>query len=61
MARFSSADRIGLADPVNVPGTGLEYPNWQRKLTWQLEDIFAASQSTRLCATLTRARASEPS
>ncbi len=27
--------------PVNVPGTSDEYPNWQRKIVRNLEDIFA--------------------
>lgn len=32
--------------PVNVPGTYLEHPNWQRKLSRTIEDIFA-SELTR--------------
>jgi 4-alpha-glucanotransferase len=32
-------DLMGMADPVNVPGTHLEYPNWQRKLTEQIEEF----------------------
>jgi 4-alpha-glucanotransferase len=30
-------DLLGMVDPVNVPGTDREYPNWQRKLTLDLE------------------------
>jgi 4-alpha-glucanotransferase len=46
LARSSTAlvalqieDLIGMVDPVNVPGTNNEYPNWQRKVTLDLEDI----------------------
>ncbi len=33
-------DLLGMVDPVNVPGTYLEYPNWQRKLSAELEDLI---------------------
>ncbi len=32
-------DLLGMTDPVNVPGTYLEYPNWQRKLNADIEDM----------------------
>ena len=32
-------DLLGMVDPVNVPGTHFEYPNWQRKLSQDMEDI----------------------
>jgi 4-alpha-glucanotransferase len=32
-------DLLGMVDPVNVPGTHLEYPNWQRKLSKDVEDM----------------------
>jgi 4-alpha-glucanotransferase len=32
-------DLLGMVDPVNVPGTDREYPNWQRKLTVDVEDM----------------------
>ena len=32
-------DLLGMIDPVNVPGTDSEYPNWQRKLTADVEDM----------------------
>ncbi|WP_205028175.1 malto-oligosyltrehalose trehalohydrolase [Oleisolibacter albus] len=35
-------DISGDVDPVNVPGTGAQFPNWRRKLTLSLED-FATS------------------
>jgi 4-alpha-glucanotransferase len=33
-------DLLGMVDPVNVPGTDREYPNWQRKLTADIEDMM---------------------
>ncbi len=32
-------DLLGMTDPVNVPGTDREYPNWQRKLTTDIEEL----------------------
>ena len=34
-------DLLGMVDPVNVPGTDREYPNWQRKLIVDIEDMSA--------------------
>jgi 4-alpha-glucanotransferase len=34
-------DLLGMTDPVNVPGTSHEYPNWQRKLSADIEDLAA--------------------
>ena len=32
-------DLLGETLPVNVPGTDKEYPNWQRKISADIEDI----------------------
>jgi len=32
-------DLLGMSEPVNVPGTYWEYPNWQRKLNADIEEI----------------------
>jgi len=32
-------DLLGMSDPVKVPGTDREYPNWQRKLPLDLEEL----------------------
>jgi 4-alpha-glucanotransferase len=42
--------------PVNIPGTHNEYPNWRRKLTRNLQDIFNDSSLNNLAANLTEAR-----
>jgi 4-alpha-glucanotransferase len=41
-------DLLGMIDPVNVPGTNHEYPNWQRKVTADIEDM-AARADLRVC------------
>jgi 4-alpha-glucanotransferase len=34
-------DAVGEIDPVNVPGTSTQYPNWRRKLTLDIDGIAA--------------------
>jgi 4-alpha-glucanotransferase len=47
-------DLLGMTLPVNVPGTDQEYPNWQRKVSADLEDIAArpdlAAHLGEICA-----------
>jgi 4-alpha-glucanotransferase len=63
LARSSTAlvalqieDLLGMIDPVNVPGTDAEYPNWQRKLTMPLEDMAARHDFAERFAQINRAR-----
>ena len=49
-------DLLGMIDPVNVPGTDAEYPNWWRKLTVAIEDIAARSDIAERLAEINRAR-----
>lgn len=63
LARSSTAlvalqieDLLGMTDPVNVPGTSGEYPNWQRKLTEATEDMAARSDLKARLAEINRAR-----
>jgi 4-alpha-glucanotransferase len=65
LARSSTAlvalqieDLLGMIDPVNVPGTFAEYPNWQRKLTVSIEDMQARSDLAARFAEINRARTS---
>lgn len=41
-------DWLDMREPVNVPGTNEQYPNWRRKLTVSLEQIFTDEQVNRL-------------
>jgi 4-alpha-glucanotransferase len=63
LARSSAAlvavqieDLLGMVDPVNVPGTHHEYPNWQRKLTSDLEDIVQRPDFDALLGAINLAR-----
>ncbi|HEX2494308.1 MAG TPA: 4-alpha-glucanotransferase [Steroidobacter sp.] len=41
IALIQIEDLIGMTDPVNVPGTDAEHPNWQRKTSMNTAEIFA--------------------
>ena len=41
-------DLLGMTDPVNVPGTLDEYPNWRRKLTASSAELFADRDAREL-------------
>ncbi len=63
MAKGSSAllslqleDWLQMDKPVNIPGTFNEYPNWRRKLTHTVEDIFNNASIRSLAADLSKAR-----
>jgi 4-alpha-glucanotransferase len=63
LARSSSAlvalqidDLLGMTDPVNVPGTFSEYPNWQRKVTASIEEMAARGDLRARLAEINRAR-----
>ncbi|MPW29691.1 4-alpha-glucanotransferase [Agarivorans sp. B2Z047] len=49
-------DWMEMDKPVNVPGTSSEYPNWRRKLTWNLSDLFNNHDVQHLMYSLTDAR-----
>lgn len=49
-------DWLDMAAPVNIPGTSDEYPNWRRKLTSTLEEMFADDQVNRLLKDLDKRR-----
>lgn len=65
MAKGSSAllslqleDWLQMEMPVNIPGTSNEYPNWRRKLSVDLEEIFTRNEINHLTNELTKARKS---
>jgi 4-alpha-glucanotransferase len=45
-----------MPDPVNVPGTDWEYPNWRLKLTLELEELTQRADLTAAFADIARAR-----
>jgi 4-alpha-glucanotransferase len=49
-------DLLGMVDPVNVPGTDREYPNWRRKLTADIEDMMTRRDFDESFAAVGRAR-----
>ncbi|MEW9796706.1 4-alpha-glucanotransferase [Alteromonas sp. CYL-A6] len=49
-------DWLQMDKPVNIPGTFNEYPNWRRKLSHELDDIFGRPEIKQLAARLTQAR-----
>ncbi|MFC3120494.1 4-alpha-glucanotransferase [Agaribacter flavus] len=55
-------DWLEMEKPVNIPGTFKEYPNWKRKLSHDLEDIFTRNDIQTLAASITQGRvgASQP-
>ncbi len=56
LAAVQIEDLLGMVDPVNVPGTDLEYPNWRRKLDADLEDLRERPDLAPSFATLNRER-----
>lgn len=45
-----------MTQPVNIPGTSDEYPNWRRKLTMTLEQLSEQQNVNQLLQELTRLR-----
>jgi 4-alpha-glucanotransferase len=49
-------DLAGEHVPVNVPGTTTEHPNWRRRLSRSVQDIFASDQAERAIDAVSRGR-----
>ena len=49
-------DWLEMEKPVNVPGTVDQYPNWRRKLSRTLEEMFNDEQINRLIKDLDKRR-----
>ena len=49
-------DLLGMADPVNVPGTSHEHANWQRKVTAGVAEAFGDEGTLRLFTDVQRTR-----
>ncbi len=50
-------DWLEMEKPVNVPGTVDQYPNWRRKLSHTLDELFTRQDINQLCQQLTDVRA----
>ena len=53
---LQAEDLAGMADPVNVPGTNDEYPNWQRRMDADLQEVFARPHVQQLFRDVRAAR-----
>jgi (1->4)-alpha-D-glucan 1-alpha-D-glucosylmutase len=51
-------DLLLMCEPVNLPGTSEEHPNWQRKLASGIEALFATPRVQALCRRLNAERGS---
>jgi 4-alpha-glucanotransferase len=49
-------DWLGMAEPVNIPGTSYQYKNWRRKLSTSLEAMFADDGVNKLLKDLDKRR-----
>jgi len=49
-------DILGERQPVNVPGTSTQYPNWRRKLATDLDSLASDERLRRLCTALNEIR-----
>ncbi|MFC0227764.1 4-alpha-glucanotransferase [Serratia aquatilis] len=49
-------DWLDMAEPVNIPGTSDQYPNWRRKLNCTLESMFLDREVNRLLKDLDKRR-----
>lgn len=49
-------DWLQMDMPVNIPGTSDEYPNWRRKLSMTLEQLFSLNDINHLTNELSKAR-----
>lgn len=49
-------DWLDMVQPVNVPGTSTQYPNWRRKLSRTLDEIFVDPTISRLLSMISKYR-----
>ena len=55
LVAISVEDVLGLSDPINIPGTTTQYPNWRHKLPLALEDFYEHAGLRRLADVFARA------
>lgn len=49
-------DWLNMLEPVNIPGTSTEYPNWRRKLAKSTDEIFTDKSIVRLLKNIKKQR-----
>lgn len=49
-------DWLNMLEPVNIPGTGSEYPNWRRKLAMSTDRLFTLPQVESLLGEIDKIR-----
>lgn len=57
LAMVQIEDMLELTDPVNVPGTVVEHPNWRRKLPLRLDQVFAGAKAQAVLQAIAEGRA----
>ena len=55
LAAIQLDDMVGEIEPVNIPGTYREYPNWRRKIALPIEEIFSDARWSHLEAIMREA------
>jgi len=53
---LQAEDLLGMADPVNVPGTHEDHANWQRKMSADLAEVLALERIRLLLRQVSAAR-----
>jgi 4-alpha-glucanotransferase len=56
LVAVQAEDLLGMTDPVNVPGTDGEYPNWRRKLAADLGEMLRGDSARPIVETMQRLR-----
>ncbi|MDO5054119.1 MAG: 4-alpha-glucanotransferase [Pasteurella oralis] len=49
-------DWLDMTEPVNIPGTSMQYPNWRRRLSADIPDLFADNDIQQLLNTVVKNR-----
>jgi 4-alpha-glucanotransferase len=56
LVAVQAEELLGMLEPVNVPGTGAEHPNWLRKLSGDLSELFDGAPAQPILDVMRRLR-----
>ena len=56
LVAVQAEDLLAMTDPVNVPGTSSEYPNWRRKLSGDFAELLRGDSARPIVETMRRLR-----